>query len=110
MDRVIDLSAMTGGGTVTVISGKDRGIEARAHFHVAELDANGAPIEVRVPQNVRAVTPSFVLGMFGPSISKAGSPDAFFSKFHFDAKPHVMHQIRRGVRFGLLRGSARDNA
>ena len=90
MTRELDLAPLTDAGSVTVISGRDRGVVARDQLHLDDLDAADDTIIVTVPMGVRAITPSFVLGMFGPSVQRAGSEEQFFKKYQFRTKPHIL--------------------
>ena len=110
MTKQIDLAPLTAGGAVAVISGRERGEGARRDFDLPGLDTLEETINVLVPEHVRAITPSFVLGMFGASVVQCGTIEKFFDKFHFDAKPHIVSQIRRGAQYSLLKGTALDSA
>lgn len=107
----LDLTALVDGrDDISVISGKDRGILARAEMGISDLDEIDETVTVLVPDSVRAITPSFVLGLFGPSIRKYGSQERFFDHYSFDAKPYIVDQIRRAIGYGLLKGNAFEAA
>lgn len=104
MTRMLDLSVLSGDQGNRVLSGKDRGIQARKDFNLDELDKASDDLSVLLSSDLDAITPSFVLGMFGASVKAFGSVDAFFHKYHFEVKPHLIAQIRRGAEYSLLKG------
>jgi hypothetical protein len=71
-------------GEVASLAGHERGLEARRHFRLDELDRLSDAIRVVAPQNLDALTPSFVQGLFATSVHLLG--DQFFSiialRFH----------------------------
>jgi hypothetical protein len=75
------------GGPVYV--GRANGAAVRAHLKLDALDTSAEQIIIRVPANTYSVNSSFFLGMFGPSISRFGSREAFFQRYDFDAPEHV---------------------
>lgn len=105
MSNTLDLSALAGKHDTIVLSGKERGADTRRKFGLDELDQNG-PVDVILPHGVSAITPSFVLGMFGTSVKRCGSVDSFLSKYHFTAPDFLVDQIRRGAHYSLVRGTA----
>lgn len=106
---VIDFTPLTKNGTVSVISGQERGQALRAEFDLDNLDTNNDVVTIVVPKYVDAVTPSFVLGMFGPSIRKLGSVPNFLERYQFKAAPHIISQVQRSAEYGLASGSALDS-
>lgn len=86
----IDLSKYDG----PVFSGRDRGELIRSKIGLDSADNDPQTlIEVDVPANTYSVTSSFFLGLFGPSIVRAGSSEIFFVKFHFNATPTIKNRI-----------------
>jgi len=75
------------GGPVYV--GRSNGAAVRARLKLDALDARDEPIVVRVPPSTYSVNSSFFLGMFGPSISRFGSREAFLQHYNLDAPEHV---------------------
>ena len=69
-----------------VYAGRPRGEQLRREFNLDAIDQQGVDVEVSVPDGTYSVTSSFFLGLFGPSIVRAGTEDAFFERFHFHAK------------------------
>lgn len=104
MTKMLDLSMLSDTGETRVLSGKSRGINARAQFHLDDLDKSGEAMLVKVAPDLDAITPSFVLGMFGASVKASGSVEAFFDKYTFEVKPHLLAQIRRGAEYSVLKG------
>lgn len=97
-----------------VISGKDRGINARKSFGLDQLDKSNEHIVIVVPEDVKVITPSFILGMFSSSVSACGSIEKFFSKYEFKTPSGVpsalvLEQIQQGAKLGLVQGHALNN-
>ncbi|MEH3103700.1 MAG: hypothetical protein PGN12_07315 [Sphingomonas phyllosphaerae] len=98
----IDLEALTGEGRVQNLSGRLRGLAARELFQVDALDHEDAPVEVRVPDYVYSLTPSFFQGLFGRSVQTFGQSEASFRRhFHFVAPAIVLQQIEQGLSAAL---------
>lgn len=71
-----------------VYSGRPRGVALRQRLELDTLDEDkSAVVDVNVPDSTYSMTSSFFLGLFGPSVARAGSREAFFGKYHFQAKP-----------------------
>jgi hypothetical protein len=71
-----------------VYSGRPRGAALREKYALDSVDGDASQVvDVTIPENTYSMTSSFFLGFFGPSVVRAGSSEAFFRKFHFDAKP-----------------------
>ncbi len=98
----IDLTDVTAGGAIMNLSGKEKGEDARKHYHVDEYDKNGNQVIVKVPKDLRGMSTSFFLGLFSKSVKFCGSPNAFYDRFKFDARPTVLKQINRGVDRSLM--------
>lgn len=99
---MIDLEELTGDGRVQNLSGRLRGLAARELFQMDELDESGEVVEVRVPDYVYSLTPSFFQGLFGESVHAVGdSADTFRQRFHFVAPEIVLEQIERGLSAAL---------
>lgn len=99
---VIDMKAYQGG--VRVLSGRDRGSEARQHAGLASLDAQPeAEVIVRIPDDLVFIASSFFLGMFGDSIRRFGETE-FRRRYQFQG-PYSEHVLRDVIREALKRGS-----
>lgn len=66
-----------------VYSGRDRGERLRVELDLDGLDASSEPVKVEIPEGTYTISSSFFLGLFGPSVAKAGSKDAFYSHYQF---------------------------
>lgn len=80
-------------GKVRNLAGHDRGTYARAHFGITELDVSKEKVVVRVPDDFRAISPSFFQGMFSESVQKFGDAMAFLDHYRFDAPAHIRSRI-----------------
>lgn len=89
--KVIDLSKFNG----PVYTGRQRGEMLRESLHLDQVDAGGASVEVLVPAETYTVSSSFFLGLFGPSVVKAGSKDAFYKLYHFKS-PAFLQEVMDG--------------
>jgi hypothetical protein len=105
MTQMLDISVLAGDGATSVLSGKQRGMQARIDFKLDDLDARDEDVTVRLSEVVEAITPSFVLGMFGKSVRLCGSVDSFFDKYKFNTKPYIIAQLRRGAEYSLVKGT-----
>jgi hypothetical protein len=90
--EVIKLDALTL-GEVRNLAGHDRGLKAREHFGLDKLDSSSEAVEVLIPDNFRAVSPSFFQGMFAASIHKLGSVLEFFNHYRFNAPAHIRSRL-----------------
>lgn len=66
-----------------VFTGRTRGEELRTRFNVDSIDNGDVVVEVTIPEATYSISSSFILGLFGKSVVRAGSKEAFYSKFHF---------------------------
>jgi hypothetical protein len=105
MVQMLDITGLAGEGKTRVLSGKQRGMQARVDYRLDAMDRTEEEVQVVLSPTLDAITPSFVLGMFGPSVRRSGSVDTFFGKYRFNAKPHLMAQLRRGAEYSLVRGN-----
>lgn len=102
MAEMIDLEELTGDGRVQNLSGRLRGLAAREKFHIDDLDRTENVVEVRVPDYVYSLTPSFFQGLFGDSVNTLGnSEQTFRSHFRFVAPAIILQQIERGLAAAL---------
>ena len=88
----IELEELTQ-GEVRNLAGHDRGLRARDHFHVDDLDVGDETVDVKLPADFRAVSPSFFQGMFAESVHHFGTAQAFFEHYHFDAPIHIRARL-----------------
>ena len=106
---MIDLEELTGAGRVQNLSGRLRGLAAREKFHLEEMDRSGEMVEVRVPDYVYSMTPSFFQGLFGSSVHALGDDERLFrERFRFVAPAIVLQQIERGLAATLTSRNLND--
>lgn len=103
---VLDLSNLTKDGRVTNLASRPHGKNVRLDNKLADKEEIYDHINVILPKNIKAISPSFFLGLFGGSVKKTGNAEKFFKKFHFDV-PYkkdeelyklVHEQIKDGVK------------
>jgi hypothetical protein len=94
----IDLTELTKGEVRSLI-GYSRGERARKHFQLDLIDRQPGTVEVRAPENLRTVTPSFVQGFFGNSILDLGEAE-FRRKYQFVG---LGERARQSVEAGINR-------
>jgi hypothetical protein len=78
-----------------VYTGRDRGASLRRDLDVDTMDSNNSPVEVRIPTSTYTISSSFFLGLFGPSVVRAGTKEAFYRRFHFDS-PEFLREVMDG--------------
>lgn len=100
--RTINLGDLTRGEVHNLI-GHERGQAARKKFLLDDADASGESVLIAVPQDLYTITPSFFQGMLAESVRKAGSRDAFLTRYRFDAPPTVLTQVESGITSALRR-------
>lgn len=86
---------------VRSLSGQERGVNARAYFHIDELDQQAQPVVVIVPDELDSLSPSFLQGMFSLSIRTMGA-DRFRQHYVFDASPAILFQVDRAIKNTLI--------
>lgn len=91
----IDLIVLTR-GEVRSLSGHDRGIAARTLFKLDQLDLEDEQVTVIAPENLDALTPSFVQGLFANSVRRLGR-DKFYSHYRFDLPKYLMTDVELGI-------------
>ena len=88
------------------LTGLEAGQRARKRLGIAELDRDGFPVKVVVPNEIHMITPTFFTGMFGPSVIEFGSAEGFMEKYRFKCTPLMRRQIRNRARSVELARSA----
>jgi hypothetical protein len=78
-----------------VYTGRDRGASLRRDLDVDQMDSVGSAVEVRIPKSTYTISSSFFLGLFGPSVVRAGTKEAFYNRFHFDS-PEFLRDVMDG--------------
>lgn len=77
--KMIDFKNIEG----PVYTGRSRGEQLRNELKLDDVDDAGDMVEVDIPEGTYTISSSFFLGLFGPSVVKAGSKEAFYSRYHF---------------------------
>jgi hypothetical protein len=95
MEKVINLSEVRPAG-VRVYSGQPRGKEARRRFSIDKLDRERGIVLVEIPADTYSVGPSFLLGMFGPSIDALGK-EGFYRKYNFPWNDLLLDSLHETV-------------
>jgi hypothetical protein len=84
-----------------VYTGRDRGVRLREQLKLDEADSADSVVNVSIPETTYTVTSSFFLGLFGPSVVKAGSREQFFAKYKFNLpsflQPDVEGYVARAL-------------
>jgi hypothetical protein len=93
----IDLNDLTRAGEVRNLSGHEKGVDARRHYKLNELDRYPEPVLVLVPELVYTLTPSFFQGMFAESVRTLRTREEFLAHYRFNATPLILRQIERGI-------------
>ena len=78
--QVIDFSDLQG----HVLVGRPRGESLRAAFGLDRIDESQAPVTIKIPSRIQAITASFIGGLFSPSIQRAATRSEFFNRFRFE--------------------------
>lgn len=74
-----------------VFTGRDRGQKARLDLGLDQLAPNEL-VKVVIPENTYAVTSSFFLGLFGPSVRSLGG-EGFQEKFKFEGPAFICDKV-----------------
>lgn len=77
----IDFSKIEG----PVYTGRDRGTRLREALALDERDLDPAPVIVTIPDTTYSISSSFFLGLFGPSVVRFRTEEAFYRKYAFHA-------------------------
>lgn len=75
-----------------VYTGRDRGERLRDNLKLDQLDVTADVVNVRIPETTYTISSSFFLGLFGPSVIKAGSKEAFYRRYHFES-PSFLSEV-----------------
>jgi hypothetical protein len=78
-----------------VYTGRDRGERLRDECHLDEIDEKGESVNVEIPEGTYTISSSFFLGLFGPSVVRAGSKDAFYKRYRFRS-PDFLRDVMDG--------------
>lgn len=89
-------------GEVSSLSGHNRGLAARELFKLDDVDKAFEVINVSAPDNLVAITPSFIQGMFARSVHTLGR-ERFFTHYKFDFPNHLMTDVHLGIERAMMR-------
>src|SRR5215469_608767 len=95
MSATINLEEIRVAGT-RVYSGQPRGKAARRHFNLDALDRQEGTVTVLIPADTYSIGPSFLLGLFEPSILALGK-DKFYAKYQFPWDPILLDSLHETV-------------
>lgn len=95
----VNLADMTDGGRIPNLSGRPRGLAARAKYNLDWQDESQARrITIIVPEELDSLTPSFFQGMFGAAFRALGrNRTRFFENFEFEASRLIRAQVEQGL-------------
>ena len=79
------------------LAGKDYGSEIREKLGLESLEKAGTPCEVLIPDHIDYISTGFFVGLFGPSIAKLNTIDAFNAHYTFVAPDVVTQDIQYGI-------------
>lgn len=99
MDNIVNVNLSDFQGRI--LSGRERGTNARTLKAIDELDRTNARVHVTFPTGLWSVSSSFFLGMFGPSIISAGTKEAFKNRYTFETKDSIKNLIDGYIDFAL---------
>ncbi len=86
----VDLARLTK-NEVSMLTGHERGVQARALFSLDSLDVQDDVVRIVAPTNLDTITPSFVQGFLARSISQLGR-DRLFTKYDFSTLPAALRE------------------
>ncbi|EKE05538.1 MAG: hypothetical protein ACD_19C00229G0003 [uncultured bacterium] len=89
----VDLSKFGG----PVFSGRSKGENLRLRLDLDNKDKTEGPIEFIIPIDTYAFNSSFFLGLFGDSVRKFKSEEAFLQKYHFKCSPTIFTEIKTHI-------------
>lgn len=92
MAHKVDLTQLTQ-GKVRNLAGHDRGLSAREHFNLDQLDGDEQAVEIFLPDDFRSVSPSFFEGMFSRSVASLKGIDEFLGHYRFNAPAHIRTKL-----------------
>jgi hypothetical protein len=78
---IIDFGKLEG----PVFTGRPRGENLRSQLDVDSFDSRNVQVKINIPDTTYSISSSFILGLFGKSVVCAGSREAFYKKYHFQA-------------------------
>jgi hypothetical protein len=91
--KEIDFAGIEG----PVYTGRERGERLRKKFHLDEVDNSDAVVKISIPENTYSISSSFFLGLFGPSIVKYKTREAFLEKYRFHTTKFLMGVVDQHI-------------
>ena len=107
--EAIDLQRALTSKEAEILAGNDRGQYFRTFFRLDECDKDSAEYAVLFPDRISAISLSFFLGMFGPSILSLDR-DGFSRKYEFECKPSICRTVERGIERAMKTKQAQSSA
>jgi hypothetical protein len=80
-DQTIDFAKIEG----PVYTGRSRGEALRKLLGIDNWNNEDLRVKVLIPEETYSISSSFFLGLFGPSVVKAGSAESFYEQYSFEA-------------------------
>lgn len=106
--HTVDLALLTH-NQVSMLTGHERGVQAREFYKLDELELSDEPLAISAPADLDTVTPSFVQGFLAKSVRNLGK-ERLYQKYDLNRLPGTLKEdFQIGVKRLLLRQSAADN-
>ena len=97
----IDLIELVGNDGV-VLAGMERGAAARDLFVLDTLDSSPEDVVITAPENLEAISPSFVQGFLAGSLKRLGE-DGLKTKYKFELNDLLLEDITGGIKRLLMK-------
>ncbi len=91
----IDLTALLKDNGA-VLAGMDRGVAAREAFDLDTLDAGADKVEIVAPEDLEAISPSFVQGFLSASYARLGE-SGLTEKYNFNVDEFLKEDLLAGI-------------
>lgn len=90
--------------TEEIFSTRPRGELFREEYKIDEAIKEDGQVEILLPANLKTITSSFFLGMFGEIVKQSSNKEEFLKQVHFkNANDTVQEDIEDGIRRALRR-------
>lgn len=93
MSNFVDFSKLGG----PVYAGRTKGERARQQLMLDDVDSRPGVVKVKIPDGTYSLNSSFFLGLFGPSVIRLRTRDAFLEKYVFEAPSIILEEIDKGI-------------
>ncbi|MDH5368463.1 MAG: hypothetical protein OEW99_00445 [Gammaproteobacteria bacterium] len=84
--------------------GREKGKNARKKLNIDMLEDGDNTFIIIIPDDTYSINSSYFLGLFGESVKKSASIDAFFNKFDFKMPERMIVKIQDYVSRALHEG------